>query len=114
MPSGWSFTGAYYHIDQNSYVANDVACTAGGASRTQCAGAFDQGAFLVDYAFNKHLDVYAGVTYAVANDGLAAGFSGAPGTTNTCGVSGTAPCRATGTATSVDTFDFVTGVRLRF
>ncbi len=114
LPSGWSFTGAYYHIDQNSYVANDVACTAGGASRTQCAGAFDQGAFLVDYAFNKHLDVYAGVTYAVANDGLAAGFSGAPGTTNTCGVSGTAPCRATGTATSVDTFDFVTGVRLRF
>ena len=85
LPSGWSFTGAYYHIDQNSYVANDVACTAGGASRTQCAGAFDQGAFLVDYAFNKHLDVYAGVTYAVANDGLAAGFSGAPGTTNTCG-----------------------------
>jgi len=118
LPSGWSFTAAYYHINQNSYEADGVDCPLGGATRTQCAGAFDQGSFLVDYAFNKHLDVYAGVTYAVANDGLAAAFGGTPsvtgaitGTTGTCGA---VPCRANGPATSVDVFDFVTGLRLKF
>ncbi len=106
LPSGWSFTGAYYHIEQNSYVADNVACTAGGASRLQCAGAFNQGAFLIDYAFNKHLDVYGGVTYARSDDGLASGFQGNPGVKAGFGVSGT--------GTSVDIFDFVTGVRLKF
>ena len=106
LPSGWSFTAAYYHIDQNSYVADSKACPAGGASGTQCAGTFDQGAFLIDYAFNKHLDVYGGVTYAIANDGLASGYQGNPAVKAGFGVSGT--------GTSVDIFDFVTGVRLRF
>ena len=114
LPSGWSFAAAYYHVSQNSYIADNVACTAGGASLLQCAGVYDQGSFLVDYAFNKHLDVYAGVTYGRVEDGLAAGFSGAPGATNTCGPSGKDPCRLTGTSTSVDTFDVVTGLRLRF
>ena len=106
LPSGWSFTAAYYHIDQNSYVADNIACTAGGASRSQCAGTFNQGAFLVDYAFNKHLDVYGGVTYARSDDGLASGFQGNPAVKAGFGVSGT--------GTSVDVFDFVTGVRLKF
>ena len=118
LPSGWSFTAAYYHIDQNSYLADNTACTLGGATRTQCAGTFDQGAFLVDYAFNKHLDVYAGVTYAVANNGLAAAFGGTPSTagaiTGTTGNCGGTPCRTNGPATSVDDFDFVTGLRLKF
>jgi len=118
LPSGWSFTAAYYHIDQNSYVADNTACTLGGATRTQCAGTFDQGAFLVDYAFNKHLDVYAGVTHAVANDGLAAAYGGTPSTTGaitgTTGTCGGVPCRTNGPATSVDAFDFVTGMRLKF
>ena len=106
LPSGWSFTGAYYHIDQNSYVADSKACPAGGASGTQCAGSFDQGSFLVDYAFSKHLDVYAGVTYAIANDGLASGYQGNPAVKAGFGTSGT--------GTSVDVFDVVTGVRLKF
>ena len=106
LPSGWSFTGAYYHIDQNSYVASGIACTEGGASRSQCAGTFDQGAFLIDYAFNKHLDVYGGVTYSIAENGLASGFQGNPRVTSGFGVSGT--------GTSVDIFDVVTGVRLKF
>jgi len=32
LASGWSFTGAYYHADQNSYVADSGPCTKGGAS----------------------------------------------------------------------------------
>src|SRR5262249_52481595 len=76
LPSSWSFTGAYYHVDQNSYVADNVACTAGGASASPCAGSFDQGFFLVDYEFNKHFDVYAGVTYARVDNGLAANYQG--------------------------------------
>lgn len=113
LPSGWSFTGAYYHVDQNSFVNDGNVCTAGGASRLNCSGYYDQGSFLIDYAFNKHLDVYAGITYARVADGLAAGFEGTP-----CGIKGvTGSCylnQVSGTATSVDTFDFVTGVRLKF
>ena len=106
LPSGWSFTAAYYHIDQNSYKADNKACPSGGASAIQCAGTFNQGAFLIDFAFNKHLDVYGGVTYARSDDGLASGFQGNPAVKAGFGVSGT--------GTSVDSFDFVTGVRLRF
>jgi predicted porin len=106
LPSGWSFTGAYYHADQNSYKSDSGFCPGGGASGSQCAGSFDQGSFLVDYEFNKHFDVYAGVTYARVANGLAANF---PGTPVPKGVGATA-----GTATSVDTTDVVTGVRLRF
>jgi predicted porin len=108
LPSGWSFTAAYYHASQNSYVADGIPCTLGGASRVDCAGSFDQGSFVVDYRFNKHFDVYAGVSYARVDNGLAAGFPGTPGAKTIGGVN------FTGTATSVDTTDFMTGVRLRF
>jgi predicted porin len=104
LPSGWSFTGAYYHVNQNSFVADNAPCTAGGASLTNCAGTYDQGSLLVDYQFNKHFDVYAGVTYARVADGLASTFPGTPG----------AKFGAAGTGTSVDTTDFVTGMRLKF
>jgi predicted porin len=105
LPSGWSFTGAYYHVDQNSYIADNTACTKGGASLSQCAGTYDQFSFLVDYAFNKHFDVYGGVTYGRVANGLAANFQG----TSSANDGGTP-----GTATSIDTTDFVTGLRLRF
>lgn len=114
LHSGWSFTGAYYHVDQNAFVSDGAACTLGGASRSNCAGSYNQGSFLIDYAFNKHFDVYAGVTYAVVDDGLAAGFPGTP-CTGTGGA--TTKCyqnQTSGTATSVDTAAFVSGVRLRF
>jgi predicted porin len=105
LPSGWSFTGAYYHVSQNSYVADNTNfCKAGGASALTCAGTFDQGSFLVDYRFNKHFDVYGGVSYARVDNGLASGYPGTPG----------AKFGFAGTGTSVNTTDFVTGVRLRF
>ncbi len=107
LPSGWSFTGAYYRQVQNSFKAANVACTAGGASRSNCAGDYDQGSFVVDYQFNKYLDIYSGVTYGKANNGLASGFPGTPGVPANSG-------SASGTNTSVDTAVFMSGMRVRF
>jgi predicted porin len=77
----WSFTGAYYHLDQNSWLAKAGDCTKAAASVTagikigaNCAGNFNMGSFLVDYAFNKHFDVYAGVNYSTVDGGLSSGF----------------------------------------
>ncbi|MGO9172853.1 MAG: porin [Rhodomicrobium sp.] len=117
LPSGWSFTGAYYYVDQSAYTSDNNVCTLGGATRTNCAGTYNQGSFLVDYAFNKHFDVYAGVTYAIADDGLAAGNNGTPCGGNgqgTCKQAGGAYNQISGTATSVDTTAVVTGMRLKF
>lgn len=100
---GLSFTGAYYHVNQNSYIADGAACIAGGASKTDCAGNFDQVSFLADYIVTKHLDVYAGVTHAKVTNGLASGFPGTPG----------AKFGFAGTGTSVDTTSFMTGFRIR-
>jgi predicted porin len=94
LPSNWSLVGAWYHIDQNSYVrttlntngtvanvrdcavarANVAATAIGNKTPTQCSGALDMGAFMVDYAFNKYFDVYAGVNYSTIDGGLANGF----------------------------------------
>jgi predicted porin len=91
LPSNWSFAIAYYRIDQNNYVrgavgqlpgTDGVACFA--AARvvvgtrvtppTQCAGELNMGSFLIDYAFNKYFDVYAGVNYSQVDGGLESGF----------------------------------------
>jgi predicted porin len=103
LPSGWSFTGAYYHASQNSFVADHAPCVAGGASKTDCAGTFDQVSFLADYQITKHFDVYAGATYARVDNGLASGFPGTPG----------AKFGAAGTGTSVNTTSLMTGVRMK-
>ena len=97
LPSGWSFTGAYYHLGQDAYVAyaknsgqvlvnqNCAAMTAtnvankvagkfaGITTGSNCSGDLNQGSFLVDYQFNKHFDVYAGVSYSAVGDGLSSG-----------------------------------------
>jgi predicted porin len=91
----WAFTGAYYHFDQNSWRtgAAGTACTKGAAfnsASSNCAGNFDMGSFLVDYTFNKHFDIYAGVNYSKVDGGLASGFL------------------------VDDSFLFMTGMRLRF
>jgi predicted porin len=91
-------------VNQNSYIADGAPCIAGGASKTDCAGSYNQGSFLVDYRFNKHFDVYAGVTYARVDNGLASGFPGTPG----------AKFGFAGTGTSVDTTGFMSGVRVKF
>jgi predicted porin len=100
---GLSFTGAYYHVNQNSYSADHAPCVAGGASKTDCAGTFDQVSFLADYQMTKHLDLYAGITYAKVQDGLASAFPGTPG----------AKFGFAGTGTSVDTTSMMTGFRIK-
>ena len=100
---GLSLTGAYYHLNQNSFVADSAPCVAGGASKTDCAGAYDQVSFLVDYDVTKHLDVYTGITYARVTNGLASGYPGTPG----------AKFGFAGTGTSIDTATWMTGFRVK-
>ena len=80
---GLSFTGAYYHVNQNSLRRRRRRLSdRGGAEQSlkvDCAGAYDQVSFLTDYALNKHLDVYAGATWAQVTNGLASGFPGTAG-----------------------------------
>ena len=42
----------------------------GNPTPPNCAGALNQGSFLIDYAFNKHWDAYAGVSYMENGGGL--------------------------------------------
>ena len=100
---GLGLTGAYYHVNQNSYVADGAACTLGGASKLFCAGTFDQASFLADYIVTKHLDVYAGITYGKVQNGLASAFPGTPG----------AKFGFAGTGTSIDTTSMMTGLRIK-
>ncbi|HSY06036.1 MAG TPA: porin [Steroidobacteraceae bacterium] len=80
MASGWSFTAAYYHSTQNSWSiglltngTQNIGCSGAGLL---CAGDFNEASFVVDYAFNKHYDLYAGVNWSEVTDGLANGFVG--------------------------------------
>jgi predicted porin len=80
LPSGWSFTGAFYHVTQNSWSiglgptgGQNLGCAAAGLL---CSGDFTEASFVADYAFNKHYDVYGGVNYSQVTDGLANGFVG--------------------------------------
>jgi predicted porin len=103
---GLSLTGAYYHVNQNQYIADNTPCTPGvPTSKVNCAGSYDQGSFLADYALNKRMDVYAGITYAQVKDGLAATF---PGTVSVKAGFGTP-----GTATTISTTSVMTGFRFK-
>lgn len=81
LPSGWSFTGAYYRYTQDEYINNkgkncETAAKAliGNRTPANCAGYLNQTSFLIDYAFNKHLDAYAGVSYMNNGGGLDSGY----------------------------------------
>ncbi len=80
LSSGWSFTGALYHITQNSWTiglgptgTQGIGCSAAGLL---CSGDFNEASVVADYAFNKHYDIYGGVNYSEVTDGLANGFAG--------------------------------------
>jgi predicted porin len=87
LPSGWSFTGAYYHVDQNAF-SGTVSAPAAGTIQTKAntAGSYNDGSFVVDYQFNKHFDVYAGVNYSTLDGGLASGYLNNSQTTVATGV----------------------------
>jgi predicted porin len=80
MSSGWNFTGALYHINQNSWTiglatagTQGIGCSGAGLL---CAGDFNEASFVADYIINKHYDVYGGVNWSEVTDGLANGFVG--------------------------------------
>jgi predicted porin len=76
-----SLAAGFYHITQNSYTIGKGATGTQGTdcskSGTLCAGDFTEASFAVDYVFNKHYDIYAGVNYSQVTDGLAYGYPGA-------------------------------------
>jgi hypothetical protein len=76
LPSGLSFTAAYYHLEQNHYNGSATAPQQGAPNQQagNAAGSFDDGSFVVDYRFDKHFDIYAGVNYSTIDGGLASGF----------------------------------------
>ncbi len=51
----WTFTGAWYHLNQNNYYDGNQNLRAGGD--------LDWVSGVIDYRFNKHFDVYSGVTW---------------------------------------------------
>jgi predicted porin len=75
LPSGWSFTGACYHVDQRAYTGT-VSAPAAGTIQTKAnsAGTANDASFVVDYKFNKHFDVYTGLNYSTLDGGLASGY----------------------------------------
>ena len=82
MNSGLNFTGAFYHISQNSWTiglgtsgTDNLGCAAAGLL---CSGDFNEVSLVADYIINKHYDIYGGVNWSEVTDGLAYGY---PGTT---------------------------------
>ena len=78
LPSGWTFSAGYYHIDQPAFSsASTLSSPQAGSPNQQkayTAGSLDSGSFVVDYRFDKHFDVYAGVNYSDISGGLASGY----------------------------------------
>jgi predicted porin len=105
--NAWTFTGAWYHQTQNSWLASaptavnsgigaiqavgaPTACnglnnsntkagsgsTAGltvFAASSNCAGTFDVVSGVIDYAFNKYVDLYTGVNWNHTEGGFSSG-----------------------------------------
>ncbi len=78
LPSGWSFTAAYYHLEQPAFSSASVLSSPQAGSPNQqkgyTAGSSNDASFVVDYRFNKHFDVYAGLNYSTIDGGLASGY----------------------------------------
>lgn len=81
LPSGLSFTGAYYRYTQDEYLnskgnacATAAKALVGNPTPANCAGEYNQFSFLIDYALSKHFDVYAGVSYMENRGGLNSGY----------------------------------------
>ncbi|MGO8954628.1 MAG: porin [Rhodomicrobium sp.] len=77
----WAFVGAYYHASQSSFSEDNYFATnnpphvggVGGCNINAfaCSGDYDEASALVDYTFNKHFDIYAGIGWSDIKGGLA-------------------------------------------
>lgn len=65
-----ALTGAWYHYDQNSYAGNGCSDRSAGT----CSGTMNVYSAVLDYRFNRHVDVYGGIMRSYVNDGLASGY----------------------------------------
>jgi len=81
MASGLNFTGAYYHVSQNSWSiglgpegTENIGCGGGTGPGLLCGGIFEEVSLVADYIINNHYDVYGGVNWSEVTDGLANGF----------------------------------------
>jgi predicted porin len=80
--------GAYYHEWQNSFggAADGVVAGYGAvagctdARSSKCSGSIDAVSLALDWRFARHMDMYAGVMWSQAQNGLANGFLQANGT----------------------------------
>ena len=87
MPT-FDIIGAYYHEWQNSFGGAADGTVAGfgavagctDARSSKCSGSIDAVSLAVDWRFARHMDMYAGVMWSQAQDGLASGFLQANGT----------------------------------
>ena len=51
LPSGWSFTGAYYHVEQNAFLGTVNKPAAGTIQRAaNTSGSYNDGSFVIDDA----------------------------------------------------------------
>ena len=106
MPS-LDIVGAYYHEWQNSFVnAANPTGTCNTAQASSCSGSIDAVSFVVDWRFARHVDMYAGVMWSQAQNGLASGFALANGG-NTGAASGPTPNKAS-------SYDPGVGLRYQF
>jgi predicted porin len=78
----WEGTVAYYHWTQNAYGQYDCKSSLATVtirkgvtqSGSTCSGAEDAVSGMIDYHVNKRFEVYGGLMYTVATNGLAAGY----------------------------------------
>jgi hypothetical protein len=90
----WTLAAAYYYYHQDEYVDNKGKNCASAAKASSgniltpgnCAGDENVTSFLVDYKFDKHFDVYSGVSYSEVGGGLASGFLNSNNTTFASGL----------------------------
>jgi len=76
--------GAWYHLKQNAFQTTALGANAptrctnpgqGVSSQSNCAGSLNWVSAMLDYQWTKRLDVYGGVSFTQAQDGLASGFA---------------------------------------
>jgi predicted porin len=82
LPRGFEVSGAYYYFRQNSYNASPCS----DSSASSCSGSYHVASLVVAYKLSPRFDVYAGVTYSRAVDGLAAGFLNDSNRTSMAGI----------------------------
>ena len=65
VPGASSVLTTNWHQNSLPSTHFSVGCivSTAGVQSTNCSGDVNQGSFLIDYAFNRHFDVYAGVTF---------------------------------------------------